>query len=97
MRINRRSFIKRLYRIAGASAIGSTLSGCERAASSQQTLFLSASADHLGEFHIGAYNLSGDFIVDIPVVERAHGMTLNPIEPDKILFFSRRPGRFCIN
>lgn len=53
---------------------------------------LSAYENTRGEQFIGALDLATSRIVGAPIPLRAHGCDIDPRDPDRVVFFARRPG-----
>jgi len=85
-RISRRDFMLGTLSLAGIAG----LSGCAPR-TLQGTLF-SAFENGSGEQFIGGVELASRGVFGARVALRAHGCALDPRDPQRVLFFARRPG-----
>ncbi len=53
---------------------------------------LSAFEDARGDQYVGGVDLRANRVFGTPVPARAHGCAVDPIDPQRVLFFARRPG-----
>jgi uncharacterized protein len=83
--LNRREL---LLAVAGLAA--SALQGCSSEPARGQ--LLSAFENARGEHFIGGVELATRQIFGAPVAMRAHGCTPDPVDPQRVMFFARRPG-----
>ena len=85
-RLSRREFL------LGAVGLGAAaLQGC-RVDARRGGMLLSAFEDARGEQFIGGVELATRRIFGAPVSMRAHGCALDPLDPQRAVFFARRPG-----
>ena len=93
--LTRRKLMQRTFWSSGylsAAGTGVGLTGCSTPADLPEPVLLSSSTDRNGQNFIGAYSLNGEKRAHIPVEHRGHGMAVNPVRSNEIVFFSRRPG-----
>lgn len=86
-RLNRRSFLIGSLAIAGAA--GGWLATRHTALSGR---LLSAFEDARGDQFVGGVHLENGEVFGARVPMRAHGCAIDPADPDRTLFFARRPG-----
>jgi len=90
MTIDRRGFIGS---VAGLAVIGGMIGGAFawRGSTRRGTLF-SAFEDARGDQFVGGAHLETGKVFGARVPVRAHGNAIHPADPERILFFARRPG-----
>jgi hypothetical protein len=90
MTIDRRKFIGS---VAGLAVTGAVIGGALawRGSTRRGTLF-SAFEDARGDQFVGGAQLETGKVFGARVPVRAHGNAIHPADPDRILFFARRPG-----
>jgi hypothetical protein len=88
MKTTRRDFLVRSIGVLGASAL---LPACVVNETRHGTL-LSAFEDARGDQYVGGLSLERGEVFGAQVPMRAHGCTLDPRDPARVLFFARRPG-----
>lgn len=86
MTLSRRKFVL----AATALAAGGVLFA-SRSKAHTGTL-LSAFEDARGDQYVGGLSLRDEKVFGARVPMRAHGCTVHPIDPNRVLFFARRPG-----
>lgn len=87
--ISRRTFIVSTLTTAAAAAGGYI--AWSRAHAVHGTL-LSAFEDARGDQYVGGVSLDKNRVFGARVPMRAHGCAIDPIDPQRVLFFARRPG-----
>lgn len=87
------AFTRRNFLIASASAGALAAGGylLSRQQSHRGTL-LSAFEDARGDQYVGGVSLATMRVFGAKVPMRAHGCAIDPIDPQRVLFFARRPG-----
>ena len=89
MTLNRRNFVVGAVAALGAGTIAASFAW--RDSPRRGTLF-SAFEDARGDQFIGGAVLETGTVFGARVPTRAHGCAIHPRDPDRILFFARRPG-----
>lgn len=74
----------------GLIGTGGLLSACSSAR--QTDTLLSAFEDARGDQYVGGVSLSTQRVFGAKVPARAHGCAVDPTDPQRVLFFARRPG-----
>ena len=87
MTLNRRNFV--LGSVAAVTAAGAAFAW--RDTPRRGTLF-SAFEDARGDQFVGGAVLESGKVFGARVPMRAHGCAVHPLDPDRVLFFARRPG-----
>lgn len=84
--MNRRDFIK-----SSAVAVmgGSALAACT---SARRVRYISAHSAYDGQFYISGIDAQGRKQFSLPVNSRGHGMAVNPVYTNRVVYVSRRPG-----
>lgn len=85
--MRRRTFIASTFAALGATA----LPGCSSWTRREGTL-LSAFEDAAGDQYVGGLSLATASVFGAKVPMRAHGCAVHPTDPNRVLFFARRPG-----
>lgn len=85
---------RRTFLIASASAATLTGGGVFLASRRQnlEGTLLSAFEDARGDQFIGGVSLANDRVFGAKIPMRAHGCAVDPADPQRVLFFARRPG-----
>ncbi len=87
MNLSRRTFIAgAAFALAGAG--GALL----RSGGRRSGTLLSAFEDARGDQYVGGLSLDQERIFGARVPMRAHGCAVDPLDPQRVLFFARRPG-----
>ena len=89
MTLSRRKFL-----LASASATALTAGGFLLSSQSKAHAgtLLSAYEDARGDQYVGGLSLRDEKVFGARVPMRAHGCAINPTDPNRVLFFARRPG-----
>src|SRR5688500_9054866 len=92
--VNRVKLSRRQFLLASASlsavAAGGLIFSSQRKA--RTGTLLSAFEDARGDQYVGGLSLHEERIFGARVPMRAHGCAVHPIDPNRVLFFARRPG-----
>lgn len=88
-RLSRRQFLAGC--LASTAAAAGAWTFFERERPLRGTV-LSAFEDAVGDQYVGGLNLDEHRVFGARVPARAHGCAIDPIHPDRVLFFARRPG-----
>lgn len=86
--MNRRSLLLGSLGLIGTSSL---LAACSSAPRHSGTL-LSAFEDARGDQYVGGVSLDTNHVFGAKVAARAHGCAVDPTDPQRVLFFARRPG-----
>lgn len=86
MKLSRRDFMQASLGLLGAAA----LPGC--AGRAAHGTLLSAFEDGRGEQYIGGVDLERHAVFGARISMRAHGCARDPRDPQRVVFFARRPG-----
>ncbi len=86
MSTSRRNFL-----IGSAVALGAVSVGCRFRSQLHGTL-LSAFEDARGDQYVGGVSLDTGQVFGARIPMRAHGCAIDPRDPQRVLFFARRPG-----
>jgi hypothetical protein len=89
MTLSRRKFLLASASATALAAGGVLLSSQRRA---HADTLLSAFEDARGDQYVGGLSLSDERVFGARVPTRAHGCAINPTDPNRVLFFARRPG-----
>lgn len=92
--MNRMTLSRRKFVLAAASATALTTGGVlfsSRSSAHTGTL-LSAFEDARGDQYVGGLSLKDEKVFGAHVPMRAHGCAVHPVDPNRVLFFARRPG-----
>jgi hypothetical protein len=89
MTLSRRKFLLASASATTLAAGGLLLSSQRRA---HADTLLSAFEDARGDQYVGGLSLSDERVFGARVPMRAHGCAINPSDPNRVLFFARRPG-----
>jgi hypothetical protein len=84
MALTRRSFVASALACVGASACGLL--------ESRRGVLLSAFENARGDQYVGGLSLAEGRVFGAPVPVRAHGCAIDPRDPQRVVFFARRPG-----
>jgi uncharacterized protein len=92
--MNRMTLSRRKFVLASASATTLVTGGVLFSSQSkaQSCTLLSAFEDPRGEQYVGGLSLGDAKVFGARVPMRAHGCAVNPTDPNRVLFFARRPG-----
>lgn len=90
MNVSRRSFLLSSLSVTALAAGGGLLLS-SRGHARTGTL-LSAYEDARGDQYVGGLSLADDQVFGARVPMRAHGCAVHPADPNRVLFFARRPG-----
>jgi hypothetical protein len=86
---SRRQFLAASASLSAVAA-GSLL--LSRESQARTGTLLSAYEDARGDQYVGGLSLKDDEVFGARVPMRAHGCAVHPTDPDRVLFFARRPG-----
>ena len=86
--MKRRTFIASTLAALGATALPS----CSR--TRREGTLLSAFEDAVGDQYVGGVALASGSVFGARVPMRAHGCAIHPLDPNRVLFFARRPGTY---
>lgn len=87
-----RILTRRNFLIASASAAALAGGGILLSPQHRKGTLLSAFEDTRGDQYIGGVSLASDRVFGVRVPMRAHGCAIDPSDPQRVLFFARRPG-----
>lgn len=89
MMTSRRNFLVRSASATALAAGGFLFSSQSKA---RTGTLLSAYEDARGDQYVGGLSLNDERVFGARVPMRAHGCAVHPIDPQRVLFFARRPG-----
>jgi hypothetical protein len=90
-----RPTLSRRQFLAASASLGAIAAGGLLFASQSKArtgTLLSAFEDARGDQYVGGLSLQNGNVFGTRVPMRAHGCAVHPIDPDRVLFFARRPG-----
>lgn len=90
MKLSRRTFL-----LGSATAIAGAGLGLSLSREQPRGTLLSAFEDAPGNQYVGGVSLESGNIFGARVPMRAHGCAIDPTDPQRVLFFARRPGTFA--
>src|SRR5437868_1013441 len=85
--MNRRDLLLGSLSLIGTSSFLTACSSTQRSG-----VLLSAFEDARGEQYVGGASLDTHRVFGAKVPARAHGCAIDPTDPQRVLFFARRPG-----
>ncbi len=89
LKLSRRQFLLASASLGAAAAGGLLFSSRSKA---HTGTLLSAFEDARGDQYVGGLSLQDERVFGARVPMRAHGCAVHPTDPNRVLFFARRPG-----
>jgi hypothetical protein len=89
LKLSRRQFLLASASLSAAAAGGVLMSSQSKAHSGT---LLSAFEDARGDQYVGGLSLQDERVFGARVPMRAHGCAVHPTDPNRVLYFARRPG-----